>query len=642
MTDLTYTYGTGNKSNPLMNSYETAENAGRVIQPKSPNDKSSEMREKRHNDTHNSIQNGGEKNTSVKSLASNVEKDTPLAVQASNVSNEEDKQNTRTNVNPLCSPRKGNTLKDIIQEDKLNIIINNLADRNCSPKYIDKIIELFDCFDYVMSYNSGMESKSNSVVESCNTSVRSEIIPLQQILVCNKDNCVNDNKLEQRTELNSHSFDQGYGSIKNDTDPGKVGLNVKDNVNKRECNKREDSDKSESETYAGVPKVSIEWVLQAKEASRRLPKRKVKKRTIQPDQQTHAMNRQHHANAKHEFAVPAAVPTANIQKNLPPDESCVSITEEEVEALENTRIRHSTASIVRKPQETTFGNHQLQRTDSDVLHSGGTAGPITQRNAHKRLPDFCQPNVFAKEGNLRDTQEKVQLQFTDIDYTTNSEAEMNVATNTRKMNESAGAKSHTDLRRNVAIAKGETNNSLSEKPRATRESRKEFIEPPTNEDTFVRSKPTIISSIPLNLNLKITKADIHRSAKLRDSDVSITDIEDKQLAYVRSMEETCKKSAPKTLVAAKPVLALNESPKTNDKKENHTTPSTAANTKNESDSTDRIDPTSTIKLKTNVIGRPKKQSHEEPKVLIAWTPKVVHDSTSKSELGLTFQGKLLK
>ncbi|XP_015115660.1 uncharacterized protein LOC107040206 [Diachasma alloeum] len=44
------------------------------------------------------------------------------------------------------------SLKDIIQEDKLKIILENLTSRKCSIEYIDKMIEMYDCLKFVVSY----------------------------------------------------------------------------------------------------------------------------------------------------------------------------------------------------------------------------------------------------------------------------------------------------------------------------------------------------------------------------------------------------------------------------------------------------------------------------------------------------------
>jgi len=126
--------------------------------------------------------------------------------------NEDNKQSVKSDIIPC---KKVNKLKYIVQEDKLNIIINNLADRNCSPKYIDKIIQMLDCLDYIASYKTGSECNNNSANHETS---KSETIPLQPSLLCN-DNLANTNKLENKlTELNTigHSTDLGYGSIRND------------------------------------------------------------------------------------------------------------------------------------------------------------------------------------------------------------------------------------------------------------------------------------------------------------------------------------------------------------------------------------------------------------------------------------------
>ncbi|XP_014483397.1 PREDICTED: uncharacterized protein LOC106748949 isoform X2 [Dinoponera quadriceps] len=581
MTDLTYTCEITNRHNTLMTSYETTENARQVmVQPESLSNRLPRKMEKCQNCTR-STQNLEEEPTFVKSCVSGFEKDTGLGTQANDASNEKSRQNAKTTVGQSFSPRKINRLKDFLQEDKLNIIINNLADRNCSPKYIDKIIEMFDCLDYIISYKSATEC--NSVAESSNTSM-SEVIPLQQISVCNENNHTNKSKLEEWTGPKSHAYsaDLGYGSIRNEF--SQVGTNARNDV------MPEHKDDSESETYAGVPKISIERVLQSREALRRLPKRKVRKRLIQPDQQ--AMNRHHNAIA--EFTVRPATSMVN--------ESCVSITEEEAEAQASPKMRHKAANDVLS-QDAAF----YRRKDS--VHEG------MQHNPHKQLLSFF--NLQKMEPSSHGTR------CADVDYTDYSDAWENVATNAQK--ESAEAGCQVDLRKDVVV-NNESSSSFSE-------TRKELAEPPKDE-TAVRSKPTIISSIPVHLNLKLTKADVHRSAEPHDSDVGVN--EDKRRASIRPKKRTREKPAPETSVAvSKPAPVANESlPKTTTDSKNRATSSSASNMKHESDST--------TKPTTSAAGQSRKKTHGvDTKMLTAWMPKVVHDFTSKNALGLTFQGKLL-
>ncbi|XP_025155616.1 uncharacterized protein LOC105186730 isoform X2 [Harpegnathos saltator] len=622
VTDQTYIC----RNNTPMKSYKMIESTAQVIQSKTLHNRSSENIEK-YNCTRNTQSH--EKYTFIKPSV-------PMNTQASSADIEKNEQNIETDINQLFSPvKKTNKLKDILQEDKLNIIINNLADRNCSPKYIDKIIEMFDCLDYVMSYRTETERSYNESYEI----PKSEAIPLQQILVCNKGNCMNDNELEKRAELKSHSTDLGYGSIKNNTYPSQLNLNMKDSV-EAEYDKHEDSDQSESEIYAGIPKISIERVLQAKKASRKLPKRKVRKKTNRSDQQIHAVNDQCDANVKQQF-VHLAVPTANFEKKNPfPDESSISITNKEME-MENIRTHREAANVVEESPKATLYSHQLLRTDFNV-RTGKTVDPTTrvQCNLHERLhglfqPQRIQPNFLTKQQKSRGMEEE-QLLLTDVDYATNCNVEKNIAAN----NKSAGVEIHADLcQDDVTILSDESDNDFPEKLYVSRESHKKFIELPKSETAVNKSKPIVVSSIPVNLNLKITKADVHRSAKSHDSDISITDNEDKKKSTITRPTEKTRKVSPKKSITAKPVIVANKSPSkattTDSMKEDHATSNT--DIKNEAHN---MNPADAVIPTTTTTRRPKKHENN-PKVLTAWAPKVVCHFASKNKLGLSFQGKLL-
>uniref|UniRef100_A0A0C9RCP5 SANTA domain-containing protein n=1 Tax=Fopius arisanus TaxID=64838 RepID=A0A0C9RCP5_9HYME len=61
------------------------------------------------------------------------------------------------------------SLRDIIHEDKLKIILENLTSRKCSITYIDKMIEMFDCLKYVVSYqpDDGIDPLGQQPPETC-------------------------------------------------------------------------------------------------------------------------------------------------------------------------------------------------------------------------------------------------------------------------------------------------------------------------------------------------------------------------------------------------------------------------------------------------------------------------------------------
>ncbi|CAL1681987.1 unnamed protein product [Lasius platythorax] len=626
LTELTYIHTRNSKTIP-METYESI----RYTKSENPSDKSPKKKEIYHNcSTHSQSY----ENTSfVKPLTSNFEKDIIPVVQTRNIKlvrDKDNKQNTELDVSPVYSSRGMNKLKDIIYEDKLNIIINNLMDRNCSPKYIKKIIEMFDCLDYVVSYEPKSECNCDSVVSaSPGTSSKLETIP-QPNLVCS-DNCINTNKsmneiTEQRKNY-MHS-DLRYGSIK--IDPNSTRLS--NPINLKPEHDDNDSDKSESEIYAGIPKISIERILQARKASRKVFKHKVRKKPV--NSQCNAKGIEYEFESAHE-----TIPIANNKKSLLSDKPCIC-TEDEVKMI-NTRKCHETINIAQRSRKDTFCSHpEMQRNNCDVYDANKPAMQNKQLcNAFEAQRDRL--NVFIKEQKVpHGVQENaMRSQFvTDIDYITDSDIDVIVSTNTQKTDRNMIA-SHSNLDQNIVISSD--NNSNFEKPFVFRESHREFIEQPKNEITTKKSKPSIISFMPVNLKLKIKKAD-SKSEQLQASDVSIVENEeDKQYSNIQPLEEVHKKkSVSKTPIATTKATIANDfhSKMTVDnKKKIYLT----TNKKNES----HTNPTNLTKPMTNPTIEQSKSNELEiennPKVLSAWMPKVMYYAKSKSELGLTFEGKLL-
>lgn len=625
MTDLTYTCVRNKKSIPAtgscnLNECTKTENLNNLFKKK----------EKYQNSTYDP--QNYEKNTSfIKSFISNSEKDIIPVIQRNNVKslcNENNRQNVETvDVNPPSSSRKINKLKDILQEDKLNIIINNLADRNCSPKYIDKIIEMFDCLDYVVSYKTGSECNNDSVV-SASYECDSETVPLQQNLMCN-DNRANINKLEsEQTELKNYGHsDLGYGSIRNDTQLSKP-INVKSKHDK-------DSDKSESETYAGVPKISIERVLKAREMARKMYKRRVRKKTVHPDALKHTPNLSY--NAEEVESIPVSS-VANTKKNSISDESCISITEEEVEKTSDTRECLKTINITQKPQEIFSGHRGMQKNNFDVYKADRVITHVQNKQSSDAFEaQKVNLNVFMKEQKI--PSKKIQEFVADVDYTNSDIDVVTVSTDSHKAGRNMIG-SHAKMDQDVRLI-SESNNNFPEK--SSPKLRREFIEQARSEIATKKSKPTIISSLPVNLNLRISRANL-KTEQSHGSKIIVNNENNEQNANVRPVEESDKKkSMLKTSVATKPAI--------NDSRSKTITVETDNNKKeicpitNNKDESDNINsninsttnPTTSEQPKSNKLG-----IEENPKVLTTWTPKVVYYAKSKSELGLTFQGKLLK
>lgn len=608
LTELTYISPTNNKTIP-METYDTIE----CINSENPSNISLKNEEKCNCSSH-SFQKCKENTLFVKPLVSNSKEDITPIPQTRNMelAHDEKKQNIELDVNPLfseISSRVMNKLKDIIREDKLHMIINNLVDKNCSPKYIDKIIELFECSDYIVSYRAKSECNDDSAVfVNCGMSSKLETIPLQTNLSCN-DNHININKFKdgimEQSKNYMRSTDLKCGGVKNDSIQSSNSMNITP-----KHNNNNDSDESESETY-GVPKISeVNRILHAQKASKKMYKHKVRKKLANP--QCNAKEIEHKFEPAH-----VAIPITNNNKSVS-DESDISITEDETKA----RRCHEIINIAQKSQKDTFYRHHGIRKNNFDVHDANKLVVQNEQSLDALEAQRVNLNVFVKERKTPHTvQENAHTQFvTDIDYTTNSDIDVS-ANKQKKDGNMIGL--HSNLGQEIVI-NSKSNNNFSENPLVLRELRREFIEQPKSET--VKAKPNIISSMPVNLKLKIKKAD-SKSEQLQASNVIIVENEEhKQYSNIQPSEEVQKK---------KSVLKSSTQMAANDK-------ICPTNKQNESN----INP---INLKLTMINPTIEQSKNNEfkvennrKMLCAWMPKVIYHAKSKFELGLIFEGKLLK
>ncbi|XP_017762254.1 PREDICTED: uncharacterized protein LOC108552299, partial [Eufriesea mexicana] len=169
------------------------------------------------------------------------------------------KQQENVNLNCCCVKNKPSKLKD-----KLNVIINNLTDKNYSQEDISKIIEVVDCLNYVVSHisikedesnvedsklmeNRHLEEKrSNKVNDKSQENVQFESVPLQSSV---DDKVIDSNNLLQK----KRSFTEM----------------ITDNS----C-----TSDSESEIYAGIPR--IKRIIRQKETLLKPYRRKIREMKI--------------------------------------------------------------------------------------------------------------------------------------------------------------------------------------------------------------------------------------------------------------------------------------------------------------------------------------------------------------------------
>ncbi|XP_023288026.1 uncharacterized protein LOC105694348 [Orussus abietinus] len=178
-----------------------------------------------------------------KVLASNYDKN----LETHHTSIDKENQNTGPSNDSNSSPLPSSSIKltDIIYQDKLSIIIENLADKNCSREYIDKLFQMLDCMNYVVSYKSMPEQKNASNKEPSHRS--------DQNFACYTED--SGAGKENNSRLNSSCVE--FNAISRS--PHREGIG--------------DSEALESETYAGVLRIPSEKILRESRRPReRLPR----------------------------------------------------------------------------------------------------------------------------------------------------------------------------------------------------------------------------------------------------------------------------------------------------------------------------------------------------------------------------------
>lgn len=157
------------------------------------------------------------------------------------------KQKDNMNLNYCHIKNKTKNVNDI-----LNVIVNNLTDKNCSQEYISKIFEILDCLNYVVSYKS-IQDRSN----------------------------IEHTKLKQDIQIEEKNSEINYNL--SEYNQSEIVKNYNDSLSKKrtftEMNNTSTSD-SESAIYTGIPKIPIERIIRQKKTLLKSSKRKIRKKEI--------------------------------------------------------------------------------------------------------------------------------------------------------------------------------------------------------------------------------------------------------------------------------------------------------------------------------------------------------------------------
>ncbi|XP_016909695.1 metacaspase-2 isoform X2 [Apis cerana] len=155
------------------------------------------------------------------------------------------KQKGNMNLN-YCHIKNKKNVNDI-----LNVIVNNLTDKNCSQEYINKIFEILDCLNYVVSYKS-IQDRPN----------------------------VEHTKLKQDIQIEEKNSEINYNS--SEYNQSEIIKNYNNSLSRKrtftEMNNTSVSD-SESAIYTGIPKIPIERIIRQKKTLLK-SKRKIRKKEI--------------------------------------------------------------------------------------------------------------------------------------------------------------------------------------------------------------------------------------------------------------------------------------------------------------------------------------------------------------------------
>ncbi|KAK2581676.1 hypothetical protein KPH14_002170 [Odynerus spinipes] len=192
-----------------------------------------------------------------------------------NIWNKENQcQAENVNVHKSSVLRKENTMKDIIQEDKINIIVSNLLHKDCPKEYILKIIQMFDCLHDVFSYKIDTDQKDcESEIQNDGKKSRlsSQLVQGNQVEVNSKEFFTHERRRSPAVSpvtkhIKHNVYNEGVRDVSDrilqEQPEGlrRVQEKISDTLVRR--SEMKDGDEFESETYAGVPKVISDKILE--------------------------------------------------------------------------------------------------------------------------------------------------------------------------------------------------------------------------------------------------------------------------------------------------------------------------------------------------------------------------------------------
>ncbi|XP_068965152.1 metacaspase-2-like isoform X1 [Bombus flavifrons] len=492
--------------------------------------------------------------------------------------------NDKENINLNCTKTTVNSLKD-----KLNVIVNNLTNKNCDEECVGKIIEIFDCLNYVVSYGTVKYNGSN---------IENSKLKGDKHIVEERYNGINDksqNWVESESISLQHPVNSKVANYNNSSQRKRTFAEMSKN------NDISTSD-SENEIYVGVPRIPINRIIRQKDILLKPCKRRIRKKTMY--QKHDDIEKQHISNAP---SIMSDNNNGSYIKTIRSEKvNVTNFNDSSISIIEDERAHLKVKGCI----SSNIQNNVDKYVKSDIMEreQWGKPNDFTEiEDTHEIQKHSVQQNstVINKPINY--------LQYSNKN-TTDNDPEFTVA---KKCN-------NTMTQTNSYLEENRHKNDQYQNHSSCQQY-EELLLHPKNTMTEM-TKPVVISSVPIDIKIRNTQLHFLQDPKvnvIKDENKAIKDLNEK----VKNRNLTKKKSPMKSNV-----ISITNS--------NLLSDSTQYSEECSNIQSSNVDPIILKKsLQDNLkVSRDNKFVNNcKPKLLSAWTPNIL----SKSGLHLIFEGKLL-
>lgn len=493
--------------------------------------------------------------------------------------------NDKENINLNCTKTTVNSLKD-----KLNVIVNNLTDKNCDEECVSKIIEIFDCLNYVVSYGTVKDDGSN--IENSKLKGDKHIVEEQYNGINDKSqNWVESESISLQRSVNSKVANYNNSSQRKRTF---AEMSKNNNISTSD---------SENEIYVGVPRIPINRIIRQKDILLKPCKRRIRKKAMY--QKHDAIEKQHISNAP---SIMSDNNNGSYIKTIRSEKiNVTNFNDSSISIIEDERAHLKAKECI----SSNIQNNVDKYVKSDIMES----------------EQWGKPNDFTKIEDTHEIQKhSVQQNSTVINKPINYLHYSNKNTTDNDPEFTVAKKCNNTMTQTNSYLEGNRHKNDQYQNHSSCQQYEELLLHSKNTMTEM-TKPVVISSVPIDIEIRNTQLHF-----LQDPKVNVIEDENK------AIKDANEKVKNRNLIKKKSPMKSNAISKTNS---NLLSDSTQYSEECSNIQSSNVDP---IILKKSLQDNLKFSRHNKfmsnckPKLLSAWTPKIL----SKSGLHLIFEGKLLK